>query len=104
ALQKLLDLEEPVTRVECFDISHTGGEATVASCVVFNQEGAVKSDYRRFNIEGVEPGDDYGAMSQALLRRYTRISAEDGQMPDLVLIDGGKGQLAVAEQVMEELN
>ena len=103
ALQQALELGEPITRIECFDISHTGGEATVASCVVFNQEGAVKSDYRRFNIEGVEPGDDYAAISQALMRRYTRISAGEGQMPDLILIDGGKGQLAVAERVMEEL-
>ena len=103
ALQRSLGVEEPITRVECFDISHTGGEATVASCVVFNQEGAVKSDYRRFNIEGVEPGDDYAAMSQALMRRYTRISAGEGQMPDLILIDGGKGQLAMAERVLEEL-
>lgn len=103
ALQQVLGSDEPIGRVECFDISHTGGEATVASCVVFNQEGAVKSDYRRFNIEGVEPGDDYAAMSQALLRRYTRLSAGEGQLPDLILIDGGKGQLSAAEQIMEEL-
>ncbi|MFN2308363.1 MAG: excinuclease ABC subunit UvrC [Gammaproteobacteria bacterium] len=104
ALQRALGLEEPVNRVECFDISHTGGEATVASCVVFNNEGAVKSDYRRFNIEGVEPGDDYAAMAQALLRRYARVSAGEGVQPDLILIDGGKGQLAAAARVMEELN
>jgi excinuclease ABC subunit C len=103
ALQQALGMEEPVARVECFDISHTGGEATVASCVVFNIEGAVKSDYRRFNIEGIEPGDDYGAMAQALLRRYTRVSAGEGVEPDLILIDGGKGQLAAAGRVMEEL-
>jgi excinuclease ABC subunit C len=98
-----LGSEEPIGRVECFDISHTSGEATVASCVVFNQEGAVKSDYRRFNIEGIEPGDDYAAMSQALLRRYTRLSAGEGQIPDLILIDGGKGQLTAATRIMEEL-
>lgn len=103
ALQQALGSEEPIGRVECFDISHTSGEATVASCVVFNQEGAVKSDYRRFNIEGIEPGDDYAAMSQALLRRYTRLSAGEGQIPDLILIDGGKGQLTAAERIMEEL-
>ena len=79
ALQQALGLEEPLARVECFDISHTQGEATVASCVVFGLEGAVKSDYRRFNIEGIEPGDDYAAMAQALLRRYTRISAGEGR-------------------------
>jgi len=103
ALQLALGLEEPVARLECFDISHTQGEATVASCVVFGLEGAVKSDYRRFNIEGIEPGDDYAAMAQALLRRYTRISAGEGVLPDLILIDGGKGQLSAAGRVLDEL-
>jgi len=103
ALQLALGLEEPVARLECFDISHTQGEATVASCVVFGLEGAVKSDYRRFNIEGIEPGDDYAAMAQALLRRYTRISAGEGVLPDLILIDGGKGQLSAARRVLDEL-
>jgi len=102
-LQLALGLEEPVARLECFDISHTQGEATVASCVVFGLEGAVKSDYRRFNIEGIEPGDDYAAMAQALLRRYTRISAGEGVLPDLILIDGGKGQLSAAGRVLDEL-
>ncbi|MFZ5622666.1 MAG: excinuclease ABC subunit UvrC [Pseudomonadota bacterium] len=103
ALQTALGLGEPIERVECFDISHTRGEATVASCVVFDTEGPVKSDYRRFNIEGVEPGDDYGAMAQALERRYTRVRDEDGRWPDLILIDGGKGQVAVAARILEEL-
>lgn len=103
ALQQGLALDEAVTRVECFDISHTQGEATVASCVVFGLEGALKSDYRRFNIEDIEPGDDYAAMAQALLRRYTRISAGEGVLPDLILIDGGKGQLSAAGAVLDEL-
>ena len=103
ALQKALGLDEPVTRMECFDISHTRGEATVASCVVFDQEGPVKSSYRRFNIEGIEPGDDYAAIAQALLRRYTRIKEGEGVLPDLLLIDGGKGQVAAAARVLEEL-
>lgn len=103
ALQQTLELEEMPQRIECFDISHTRGEATVASCVVFNGEGPVKSDYRRFNIEGVEPGDDYAAMEQALRRRYTRIKQGDGKLPDLLLIDGGKGQVAAASRVLEEL-
>ena len=103
ALQTALGLGEPIERIECFDISHTRGEATVASCVVFNTEGAVKSDYRRFNISGVEPGDDYAAMAQALERRYTRVRDEEGRWPDLILIDGGKGQVAVAARVLEEL-
>ncbi len=103
ALQAALSVDEPITRVECFDISHTQGEATVASCVVFGLEGALKSDYRRFNIEGIEPGDDYAAMAQALLRRYTRISNGEGVLPDLILIDGGKGQLAAAGAILDEL-
>jgi excinuclease ABC subunit C len=103
ALQQALDLDEPPQRMECFDISHTRGEATVASCVVFNGEGPLKSDYRRFNIEGIEPGDDYGAMEQALRRRYTRLKQGEGKLPDLLLIDGGKGQVASACRVLEEL-
>ena len=103
ALQMALGLDEPVTRMECFDISHTRGEATVASCVVFDQEGPVKSSYRRFNIEGIEPGDDYAAIAQALLRRYTRIKEGEGVLPDLLLIDGGKGQVTAAARVLEEL-
>ncbi|MDH3452306.1 MAG: excinuclease ABC subunit UvrC [Gammaproteobacteria bacterium] len=103
ALSEALDLPESTARIECFDISHTGGEATVASCVVFEREGALKSDYRRFNIKGVEAGDDYGAMRSALMRRYTRVKREEGRLPDLLLIDGGKGQLTQAVAVLQEL-
>ena len=103
ALGEALGLDDAPARVECFDISHTMGEATVASCVVFGPEGAIKSDYRRFNIKGVKPGDDYGAMREALERRYTRLKREEASLPDVVLIDGGKGQLSEATQVLEEL-
>ena len=103
ALRDTLDLDESPVRMECFDISHTGGEQTVASCVVFDQEGPVKSDYRRFNIAGITPGDDYAAMAQALSRRYSRLQRGEGQLPDLLFIDGGKGQLGAAERVLEEL-
>ena len=103
ALRDALKLESMPERIECFDISHTMGEATVAACVVFDMNGPVKSDYRRFNIEGIEPGDDYGAMTQALTRRYRKVKEGEGRLPDLLLIDGGKGQLSVAEGVMQEL-
>jgi excinuclease ABC subunit C len=103
ALREALKLEETPQRLECFDVSHMFGEATVASCVVFDQNGPVKSDYRRFNIEGVKPSDDYGAMAQALTRRYRRVKQGEGRLPDVLLIDGGKGQLAVAENVLQEL-
>ncbi len=103
ALQDELELEVAPQRMECFDISHTLGEATVASCVVFDAEGPVKSDYRRFNIEGIEPGDDYAGMRQALTRRYTRVKAGEGKLPDVLLIDGGKGQVRQAVEVLEEL-
>jgi len=103
ALQDALGLPELPERLECFDISHSSGEATVASCVVFNHTGPLKSDYRRFNIEGVTSGDDFGAMKQALTRRYTRIKSGEGRLPDLLLIDGGKGQLSQAKTVLEEL-
>jgi len=103
ALRETLALEATPARMECFDISHTRGEATVASCVVFDIEGPVKSDYRRFNIEGIEPGDDYGAIRQALERRYRRLKEGEGKLPDMLLIDGGKGQVGVAGQVLEEL-
>ena len=89
--------------MECFDISHTMGEATVASCVVFNAEGPLKSDYRRFNIEGVTAGDDYAAMRQALTRRYTRLLEEARDLPAILFVDGGGGQVGVALAVMEEL-
>lgn len=103
ALQDVLQLDSPPQRLECFDISHTMGEATVASCVVLDTTGPVKSDYRRFNIEGITPGDDYAAMHQALLRRYTRLKKGEGKLPDILFIDGGKGQVSEAEAVMEEL-
>ncbi|MDH4381544.1 MAG: excinuclease ABC subunit UvrC [Gammaproteobacteria bacterium] len=103
ALREALDLPEPPARIECFDISHTRGEATVASCVVFGPLGAMKSDYRRFNIEGITPGDDYAAMHQALSRRYSRLKKEEAVMPDLLLIDGGAGQVAQAVAVLAEL-
>ena len=103
SLQKALELDTPPQRLECFDISHSAGEATVASCVVFDQNGPVKSDYRRFNIDGITPGDDYAAMAQALKRRYTRIKKGEGQLPDILFVDGGKGQLSEAEKILEEL-
>ncbi|MBV1905583.1 MAG: excinuclease ABC subunit UvrC [Pseudomonadales bacterium] len=101
ALQELLQLEDVPARLECFDISHTSGEATVASCVVFDTNGPLKSDYRRFNIEGITAGDDYAAMTQALTRRYARLKAGEGKLPDVLIIDGGKGQLGVAREVLE---
>ena len=104
ALDAADDAEEgSEMRVECFDISHLQGESTVASCVVFHGSGMRKSDYRRFNIKGVEPGDDYAAIRQAVLRRYEKIAVGDGVAPSLILIDGGKGQLAVAVDALEEL-
>jgi len=103
SLTQLLGLDDVPERIECFDISHTGGDETVASCVVFGPQGAVKSAYRRFNIRGVEPGDDYAAIEQAVMRRYRRLQKGEAPMPDLVLIDGGRGQLARAIEVMREL-
>jgi len=103
ALRDLLELGETPQRLECFDISHTLCEATVASCVVYGPEGAEKSSYRRFNIAGIEPGDDYGAMHQALERRYKRLQAGEGALPDVLLIDGGKGQVAQALEVLADL-
>jgi excinuclease ABC subunit C len=102
-LREVFDLEEAPHRLECFDISHTGGTDTVASCVVFGEEGPLKSDYRRFNISGIQPGDDYAAMYQALTRRYKRVRDGEIVKPDILLIDGGKGQLAEAAKVLEEL-
>ena len=103
ALQEELEIEFVPTRIECFDVSHTSGEATVASCVVFEHEGPVKNDYRRFNIEGIEPGDDYAAMYQALTRRYTRLKKGEGKLPDILFIDGGKGQVSKATDALNEL-
>ncbi len=103
-LTRLLGLEQPPARIECFDISHTRGEATVASCVVFGREGPMKGHYRRFNIVGTA-GDDYAAMEQALTRRFRR-AAQGGEWsgPDLLLIDGGAGQVARAQQVLAALD
>lgn len=103
AVQELLNLPELPARMECFDISHSSGEATVASCVVFDQNGARKSDYRKFNIEGIVGGDDYAAMQQALERRYKRLKSGEAPQPDILFIDGGKGQVSQAMSVLEEL-
>ena len=102
-LARVLDMDELPAQIECFDISHTGGESTVAACVVFGQEGPLKSAYRRFNIRDITPGDDYAAMEQAVARRYTRLLKGEGRMPDLLLIDGGKGQVAAVSRVLNEL-
>lgn len=103
ALSELLGLEQPINRMECFDISHTQGEATIASCVVFDNEGPCSSEYRRFNIDGITPGDDYAAMEQAITRRFKRL-VEAQSLPDILIIDGGKGQVAVAKRVLDGLN
>ena len=104
ALQKALELKKIPRRIECFDISHTMGEATVASCVVFDENGPVKSDYRHFNIQDITPGDDVAAMRQVLLRRFKRLQKEAITLPEIVFIDGGKTQLSAADAVMHELN
>lgn len=103
ALQHALDLPETAQRIECFDISHTQGEATVASCVVYDKGAMQNGEYRRFNMKEVKPGDDYGAMREVLTRRYRRLVAGEGKMPDLIMIDGGQGQLGVAIEVVGEL-
>ncbi len=103
ALQAALALPDPPSRMECFDISHTQGDQTVASCVVFVDGAPSKTDYRRFNISGITAGDDYAAMRQALQRRYRRIIAGEGVLPDLLLIDGGQGQLRIAAEIIAEL-
>jgi excinuclease ABC subunit C len=102
ALQQLLELPDSAHRIECFDVSHTMGEAAVASCVVYDASAMQRSDYRRYNI-AVKTGDDYAALRDALSRRYRKLVAGEGKVPDLVLIDGGKGQLAVASEVFAEL-
>ena len=102
-LRQLLGLDCIPQRMECFDISHTQGKQTVASCVVFDANGAVKSDYRRFNITGITPGDDCAAMAQVLERRYSRVLKEEGQVPDIIFIDGGKAQLGTAITTMQAL-
>ncbi|NOY70908.1 MAG: excinuclease ABC subunit UvrC [Gammaproteobacteria bacterium] len=103
ALQEVLKLDELPQRLECFDISHTQGEETVASCVVFEMGEPYKSDYRRFNIKNITLGDDYAAMRQALKRRYQRLKEESAKLPDILFIDGGKGQLNIAKAVLEEV-
>ncbi len=102
-LAKVLKIDAVPKRMECFDISHTSGERTVGSCVVFGENGALKQDYRRFNIEGIEPGDDYAAMRQVLGRRYGRLIKEEAALPDLVIVDGGKGQMAIAVEMVAKL-
>ena len=102
ALAQFLELDK-INRMECFDISHTMGEQTIASCVVFDANGPLRSDYRRYNIEGITPGDDYAAMNQVLRRRYGK-ALEEEKIPDVILIDGGKGQLSQAKQVFAELD
>jgi excinuclease ABC subunit C len=103
ALQQALNLPSSAQRIECFDISHTAGEATVAACVVWDDGDMKKSEYRRYNIQGVAPGDDYGAMREVLDRRYRKVVGGQGKLPDLILIDGGKGQVSSAVSVLEEL-
>jgi len=103
ALREALHLSETTHRIECFDISHTMGEATVGSCVVFDRGDMQSSEYRRYNITGITPGDDYAAMRDVLRRRYKKIAAGEGVKPDLIFIDGGKGQLGVAIEVMAEV-
>lgn len=102
-LTEMLGLAEPPNRMECFDISHTQGDQTVASCVVFDSNGPLKSAYRRFNIEGITGGDDYAAMAQALLRRYQRVRAGEVEAPDILFIDGGKGQIHAAAEALDKL-
>ena len=104
ALQTALSLEGQLERIECFDVSHTMGEATVASCVVYDRGDMQHGEYRRFNIEGITPGDDYAAMSQVVSRRYQRVISGEGKLPDLILIDGGKGQLSSTLSALNELN
>ncbi len=103
ALQDLLSFAEPIEKMECFDISHMQGESTVGSCVVFGKNGAIKEQYRKFNIENITKGDDYAATSQIIRRRYMRLIKENNILPDLILIDGGKGQINVVKKELDEL-
>jgi excinuclease ABC subunit C len=102
-LAELLKREEGISRIECFDISHLGGNDTVGSCVVYGHEGAIKSDFRRFNIEGITAADDYQAMAQVIDRHYTRIRKNEGKLPDLILLDGGKGQVSTVKSLLREM-
>ena len=102
-LKKLLNLDSSIKRIECFDISHTQGQSTVASCVVFDEHGPCKKSYRLFNIKNITPGDDYAAMEQAITRRFKR-AQQDGIYPDVLVIDGGLGQWRVAQRILHELN
>src|SRR5260221_7764304 len=102
ALREALALPESVQRIECFDVSHTMGEATVAACVVYDRLDMRRGEYRRYNIDGLAPGDDYGALAQTLARRYAKIAGGEGVAPDLILIDGGKGQLSAAREALAE--
>jgi len=104
SLQEELDLEEIPKRLECFDISHTQGDQTVASCVVFDREGPVKSAYRRFNIEGITKGDDCAAIQQAVSRRFRRLIKGEHESPDILFIDGGRGQVNAADKALDELS
>jgi excinuclease ABC subunit C len=104
ALRAALGLEQTPQRIECFDVSHTMGESAMASCVVFGLEGPVKSDYRRFNLKGLTPGDDFAGMRQAVSRHFARVQQGEGALPDLLLIDGGAGQLQAALAALAELN
>ncbi|HXC40505.1 MAG TPA: excinuclease ABC subunit UvrC [Burkholderiales bacterium] len=104
SFREALGLPDTVQRIECFDISHTQGESTVASCVVYDRYDLRRNEYRRFNIEGITPGDDFAAMRQVLMRRYGKVAAGEGVVPDVILIDGGKGQLHIAEEVLADVN
>ena len=103
SLSNALGLDKKIRRMECFDVSHSSGEAVVASCVVFGSDGPVKEDYRRFNIDGIKAGDDYAAMGSAIRRRYLRLKKEESILPDVIFVDGGKGQLGVASKVLIDL-
>jgi excinuclease ABC subunit C len=103
ALREALGLPDSAQRIECFDISHTMGEATVAACVVYDRMEMRRGEYRRYNIEGIAPGDDYAALAQALARRYGRIAAGEGVAPDAIFIDGGKGQVGAAREALAEV-
>jgi len=103
SFRSLLNISENINRIECFDISHTMGEATVASCVVYDKNALQNKEYRRYNIRNIIPGDDYGAMREVLERRYKKIISLEGLKPEVILLDGGKGQLGVAKSIMQDL-